>query len=121
MENAQFIGNLKGKVAAEGTFIEIIFPEKTTFDTVVIKEKDNQIDKFSIWLEDEKYAKIAAEVDDFMEARSRFEENLFALRETGCQIYDVSRTGIAIFSKSFRLRSKNCLISLIFVKSSKRF
>lgn len=53
IENAQIIGDLKGNVAAEGTFIEIHFPEKTTFDTVVIKEKDNQIDKFSIWIENE--------------------------------------------------------------------
>ncbi len=53
MKNAQIIGDLKGQVAAEGTFIEIRFQEDVTFDTVVIKEKDNQIDKFSIWLEDE--------------------------------------------------------------------
>ena len=53
MKNAEIIGDLKGQVDAEGTFIEIKFPEKTTFDTVVIKEKDNQIDKFSIWLKDE--------------------------------------------------------------------
>ena len=53
MKNAEIIGDLKGHVDAEGTFIEIKFPEKTTFDTVVIKEKDNQIDKFSIWLKDE--------------------------------------------------------------------
>ena len=53
MKNAEIVGDLKGVVASEGTFIEIVFPEKTTFDTVVIKEKDNQIDKFSIWVEDE--------------------------------------------------------------------
>ena len=53
MENAEIIGNLKGEVATEGTFIEVRFPEETTFDTVVIKEKNNQIDKFSIWVEDE--------------------------------------------------------------------
>ena len=53
MKNAQIIGDLKGQVATEGTFIEIRFQEDVTFDTVVIKEKDNQIDKFSIWLEDE--------------------------------------------------------------------
>ena len=53
MKNAEIIGNLKGEVAAEGTFIEIRFPEETTFDTVVLKEMDNQIDKFSIWVEDE--------------------------------------------------------------------
>ena len=53
MQNAEIIGNLKGVVGTEGTFIEIRFIEETTFDTVVLKEKDNQIDKFSIWLEDE--------------------------------------------------------------------
>ena len=53
MENAEIIGNLKGEVSTEGTFIEVRFPEKTTFDTVVLKEKNNQIDKFSIWVEDE--------------------------------------------------------------------
>ena len=53
MTKAEIIGNLKGDVAVEGTFIEVCFPEKTTFDTVVLKEKDNQIDKFSIWIEDE--------------------------------------------------------------------
>lgn len=53
MENAQIIGDLKGQVAVEGTFIEIRFQEDVTFDTVVIKEKNNQIEKFSIWLEDE--------------------------------------------------------------------
>ena len=51
--DAEIIGNLKGQVASEGSFIEIRFPKETTFDTVVIKEKDNQIDKFSIWIEDE--------------------------------------------------------------------
>ncbi len=53
MKNAETIGDLKGEVAAEGAFIEILFPEERVFDTVVIKEKDNQIDKFSIWLKDE--------------------------------------------------------------------
>ncbi len=53
MQNAKIVGDLKGQVASEGTFIEIRFQEDVTFDTVVIKEKDNQIDKFSIWIEDE--------------------------------------------------------------------
>lgn len=52
MKDAEIIGDLKGVVGTEGTFIEIIFPEETTFDTVVIKEKDNQVFKFSIWIED---------------------------------------------------------------------
>lgn len=53
LKNAEIIGDLKGTVAAEGTFIEIVFPEATTFDTVVLREKDNQIFSFSIWLENE--------------------------------------------------------------------
>lgn len=51
----------------------------------------------AIWLEDEKFAKIAAEVDDFMEARANFEENLFALRETGAQLYDVACYDVPLF------------------------
>ncbi|MBQ8765780.1 MAG: hypothetical protein IJZ16_03155, partial [Clostridia bacterium] len=53
MNNSEIIGDLKGIVGTEGTFIEVQFHEKVTFDTVVIKEKNNQIFKFSIWLEDE--------------------------------------------------------------------
>ncbi len=53
MQNAEIIGNLKGVVGTEGTFIEIRFTEETTFDTVVLKEKGNQIFEFSIWLEDD--------------------------------------------------------------------
>ena len=53
MKNAEIIGDLQGQVALEGTFIEIRFPEKTTFDTVVLEENDNQIYKFSIWIKDE--------------------------------------------------------------------
>jgi hypothetical protein len=53
MQDAEINGKLKGTVAAEGTFIEIRFPEKVTFDTVVLKEKGDQIFKFSIWLKDE--------------------------------------------------------------------
>lgn len=53
MKNAEIIGDLKGVVATEGTFIEIIFPEETTFDTVILKEKGNQIFEFSIWLEND--------------------------------------------------------------------
>lgn len=53
MKNAEINGKLKGIVAAEGTFIEVIFPEEVTFDTVVLQEKDNQIFKFSIWVKNE--------------------------------------------------------------------
>lgn len=50
MENAEIVGDIKGQVAVEGTFIEVRFPENITFDTVVLKEKGNQISKFSIWV-----------------------------------------------------------------------
>lgn len=51
-----------------------------------------------IWLEDnEDYAEIMAEVDEFMEARSHFEENLFALRDTGCQLCDVVCYDVPLF------------------------
>ena len=51
-----------------------------------------------IWLEgNDDYAEIMAEVDEFMEARSRFEENLFALRDTGCQLYDVVCYDVPLF------------------------
>ncbi len=50
-----------------------------------------------IWLEDESFAKIAAEVDQFMEARADFEENLFALRDSGAQLYDVVCYDVPLF------------------------
>lgn len=53
IQNAEIIGALKGTVGVEGTFIEVKFNEETTFDTVVLKEKGNQIERFSIWLTDE--------------------------------------------------------------------
>lgn len=53
MKDAEIIGDLKGVVGTEGTFIQVSFPEKTTFDTVVIKEKGNQIFSFSIWVKDD--------------------------------------------------------------------
>ena len=52
IEKAEIIGDLKGEVAVEGTFIEIKFDKETTFDTVVLEEVGNQIEKFSIWLTD---------------------------------------------------------------------
>lgn len=51
----------------------------------------------SIWLEDEEFSKIAAEVDKFMEARANFEENLFALRDAGAQLYDVVCYDVPLF------------------------
>lgn len=51
----------------------------------------------AIWLEDESFAKIAAEVDEFMKARANFEKNLFALRESGAQLYDVVCYDVPLF------------------------
>lgn len=51
----------------------------------------------AIWLEDEEFAKIAAEVDEFMEARKNFKDNLFELRETGAQLYDVVCYDVPLF------------------------
>lgn len=51
----------------------------------------------AIWLEDESMAKIAAEVDEFMQARANFEENLFALRDAGAQLYDVVCYDVPLF------------------------
>lgn len=44
----------KGVVNEGGSIIDITFPEKTTFDTVVIEEKNNQISEFSISVKNEK-------------------------------------------------------------------
>lgn len=50
-----------------------------------------------IWLEDEEFSKIAAEVDDFMQARANFKDNLFALRDAGAQLYDVACYDVPLF------------------------
>lgn len=52
--NADIKGDLKGEISAEGgSVIEISFPEKTSFDTVVIEEADGQVFHFSILIKDE--------------------------------------------------------------------
>lgn len=51
----------------------------------------------AIWLEDESFSKIAAEVDEFMAARANFKDNLFALRDSGCQLYDVVCYDVPLF------------------------
>lgn len=51
----------------------------------------------AIWLEDEEFSKIAAEVDEFMAARADFEENLFALKATGTELYDVVCYDVPLF------------------------
>jgi len=51
----------------------------------------------AIWLEDEEFSKIAAEVDEFMAARANFEKNLFALRDSGAELYDVVCYDVPLF------------------------
>lgn len=51
----------------------------------------------AIWLEDEEFSKIAAEVDDFMEARANFKDNLFALKDAGARLYDVVCYDVPLF------------------------
>ncbi len=41
------------------------------------------------WLNDESLKSIKDDVDYFMNARANFEENLYALMETGCEVFDV--------------------------------
>lgn len=51
----------------------------------------------AIWLADEEYAELAAQVDKFMQARANFEDNLFALMETGTPVYDVVCYDVPLF------------------------
>ncbi len=51
----------------------------------------------AMWLEDEEYASIAAEVDAYMEARANFPENIAALKATGTQVFDIVCHGGGMF------------------------
>ncbi len=50
-----------------------------------------------IWLSGDEYKTVRDKVDNFMKARADFEENLFALRSTGCKVYDICCYGIGMF------------------------
>lgn len=50
-----------------------------------------------IWLSGDEYKTVRDKVDSFMNARADFEENLFALKSTGCQVYDICCYGIGMF------------------------
>ncbi len=52
MDNAEIIGKLKGQTPVEGEYIEIKFSEPRNFNTVVIKEVDEQVFYFEIYVED---------------------------------------------------------------------
>ncbi len=49
------------------------------------------------WLETDEYASVREKVDYFMNARKEFPENLKALRETGCEVFNICCYGIGMF------------------------
>ena len=49
------------------------------------------------WLETDEYKVVRDKVDAFMAARADFEENLFALKETGCEVFDIVCYGGGMF------------------------
>ena len=49
------------------------------------------------WLETDEYTLVRTKVDNFMAARADFEENLFALKETGCEVFDIVCYGGGMF------------------------
>lgn len=51
----------------------------------------------AMWLEDEEYADIAAEVDAYMQARANFPKNIAALKATGTQVFDIVCHGGGMF------------------------
>ena len=61
-----------------------------------------------IWLEgNDDLAGILADVEYFMNARANFEENLFALRETGCEIFNLACYDMNLFPLCKEYRTKN--------------
>lgn len=51
----------------------------------------------SMWLQDEEYSAILEDVEYFMNARANFEDNLFALMDTGCEVFDVACYDVPLF------------------------
>ncbi len=51
----------------------------------------------AIWLETDEYTLVREKVDAFMQARANFEKNLFALKATGCEVFDICCYGIGMF------------------------
>ncbi len=49
------------------------------------------------WLETDEYTTVRNKVDAFMAARADFEENLFALKATGCEVFDIVCYGGGMF------------------------
>ena len=62
----------------------------------------------ALWLDGNDELKgIAEDVEYFMNARANFEENLFALRETGCEIFNVACYDMNLFPLCKNYRTKN--------------
>lgn len=51
----------------------------------------------AIWLEGDEYELIRNKVDSFMQARANFEDNLFALKATGADVFDVACYDVSLF------------------------
>lgn len=62
----------------------------------------------AMWLEDnEDLAGILEDVEYFMNSRANFEENLFALRETGCEIFNLACYDVNLFPLCKEYKTKN--------------
>ena len=62
----------------------------------------------AMWLEgNDELAGIRADADYFMNARANFEENLFALRDTGCEIFNLACYDMNLFPICKEYRTKN--------------
>ena len=62
----------------------------------------------SMWLDgNDELAGILADVEYFMNARANFEKNLFALRDTGCEIFNLACYDVNLFPLCKEYRTKN--------------
>ena len=62
----------------------------------------------TIWLDgNDDLAGILADVEYFMNARANFEENLFALRDTGCEIFNLACYDMNLFPICRNYKTKN--------------
>ena len=62
----------------------------------------------SIWLEgNDELAGILEDVEYFMNARANFEENLFELRDTGCEIFNLACYDVNLFPLCKEYKTKN--------------
>ncbi len=51
----------------------------------------------AIWLEGDEHKIVREKVDSYMQARANFEDNLFALRDTGAELFDVACYDVNLF------------------------